>query len=97
MSKKCPPQSEAGSSNTTITTITATIITKESKSRHVTTEAEKAVLTPYFENSNPSVEETDAILDLLLKLLPDYWTRQKVKNVWGYMQRKKKNITQPSS
>ena len=86
MTKKHSPQSEAGPSTTTTTTTT-----KESKSRHVTTEAEKSILNPYFENLNPSSEETEAVLDLLLKISSDYWTKQKIRNAWGYAQRKKKH------
>ncbi|CAG8653815.1 3555_t:CDS:1, partial [Funneliformis mosseae] len=75
--KKCLSQSEVAESfNTTITTNITTII----KSWYVLTEAEKAILKPYFENQDPSNKETEVVLDLFLKLLSDYWIRQKVRN-----------------
>ncbi|CAG8677935.1 2487_t:CDS:2 [Funneliformis caledonium] len=59
---------------------------------HVLTEVEKAILKPYFENQDPSNIETEAVLDSLLKLSSDYWTKQKVRNAWRYMQRKKTQL-----
>ena len=65
ISKKHPPLFEAGPSTTST-------ITKESKLRHITTEEEKAILNPYFENQNPSNEEIGEVLESLLKLSLDY-------------------------
>ncbi|CAB5208605.1 unnamed protein product [Rhizophagus irregularis] len=99
------PQSEAGPSittatnatTTTITTATTTIATtttttaaKPKRSRHVTTEEEKNILTPYLKNPNPSDEETDVVLKSLLELSSNYWTKRKVKAAWGYVQKTKK-------
>ena len=83
ISKKYSLLSKAGSS------ITSTI-TKESKSHHVTIEEEKAILNPYFENQNSSNEKIGEVLESLLKLSSDYWTKKKVKDTWRYVQRKNK-------
>ncbi|RIA99094.1 hypothetical protein C1645_870180 [Glomus cerebriforme] len=64
ISKKCPPQSEVK-----LFTITTT---KSKKSWHVTTDEEKSILIPYLTNPNPSNEETEAVLESLLKLSSNY-------------------------
>jgi len=92
-SKKSPPQPEAGSSNITNTTTATVTTTKSKKSRHVTTDEEKNILTPYLKNKNPSDEETEAVLDSLLSISSDYWTKKKVKAAWSYVQRKDTKLT----
>ena len=86
-------QSEARTSNTTTTntnTNTTTTTTKPKKPRHVTTDEEKSILTPYFNNPNPTDEETKGVLDSLRNISSDYWTKIKVKAAWKYVQDKNK-------
>jgi hypothetical protein len=71
----------ATTSATTATTSTST------RSRHKTTEAEKLILTPYFQNPNPDDNDTKTTLELLVEL-SDYWTKTKLKAAWKYAQTK---------
>jgi len=75
---------------TATTTATTATTTTTKRSRHVTTEKEKVILTPYLKNSNPSNEKTEVVLESLLELSPNYWTKRKVKAAWGYVQKTKK-------
>ena len=84
VSKECPPpQPEAQPSSSSSTTTSK-------RSRHVTTNAEKQILTPYLKNPNPSSEDVEAVLNLFLEQSPDYWTKKKVlKAAWVYHVQKK--------
>ncbi|RIA97011.1 hypothetical protein C1645_732819 [Glomus cerebriforme] len=71
---------------------TAITITDIARSRHITTVTEKVISMPYFENSNPSNDETEVVLNSLLKLLPNYWKKRKLKMHGDIHKEKKINM-----
>ncbi|CAG8726595.1 11667_t:CDS:2, partial [Rhizophagus irregularis] len=64
------------------------VITKTKDIKNAEQE-EKSILKPYFKSPKPSNEEIEKVLDSLLELSPNYWTKKKVKAAWGYAQKKK--------